>query len=425
MLNFISSNTIYLATNLFRIYVLYKFLGIFFEKTHIKNGLQLFLYLLYYISNSSLYLIFSNPFINLISNLLLFFLLTFIYEGKTSTRVVSTVLIYSATMILESIVYNISVSFNLHFILEDFTIVVSNILLFMLVVILERIFGNNKILDIKPIHWMIIFCIPMGSIIIVLTAFIANYSSIFTIIIVSVLLCINIMNFYLYDVIIKYYHNKYEKDLLIQQNNAYLNQLQIIKESQENIKMLRHDMKNHIYSMQEMIKNNKRDDLEEYLKTIFEYIDVKNEYAYSGNTEVDSLLNYKIYEAVKLNANIEVNINIPKKLGVEVFDLSIILGNLLDNALDALKKTDKKRLYVKMELEKSILYITVENSYGDIINKENDIFITTKKDENNHGFGLNSVQNAIKKYNGLLDITYDEKLFLVNILLYTDNIMQI
>ncbi|HBB28497.1 MAG TPA: ATP-binding protein, partial [Clostridiales bacterium] len=57
--------------------------------------------------------------------------------------------------------------------------------------------------------------------------------------------------------------------------------------------------------------------------------------------------------------------------------------------------------------------------------KENDIFITTKKDENNHGFGLNSVQNAIKKYNGLLDITYDEKLFLVNILLYTDNIMQI
>jgi len=339
--------------------------------------------------------------------------------------VVSTVLIYSATMILESIVYNISVSFNLHFILEDFTIVVSNILLFMLVVILERIFGNNKILDIKPIHWMIIFCIPMGSIIIVLTAFIANYSSIFTIIIVSVLLCINIMNFYLYDVIIKYYHNKYEKDLLIQQNNAYLNQLQIIKESQENIKMLRHDMKNHIYSMQEMIKNNKRDDLEEYLKTIFEYIDVKNEYAYSGNTEVDSLLNYKIYEAVKLNANIEVNINIPKKLGVEVFDLSIILGNLLDNALDALKKTDEKRLYVKMELEKSILYITVENSYGDIINKENDIFITTKKDENNHGFGLNSVQNAIKKYNGLLDITYDEKLFLVNILLYTDNIMQI
>ncbi|HBB28381.1 MAG TPA: hypothetical protein DC000_03855, partial [Clostridiales bacterium] len=109
MLNFISSNTIYLATNLFRIYVLYKFLGIFFEKTHIKNGLQLFLYLLYYISNSSLYLIFSNPFINLISNLLLFFLLTFIYEGRTSTRVVSTVLIYSATMILESIVYNISV----------------------------------------------------------------------------------------------------------------------------------------------------------------------------------------------------------------------------------------------------------------------------------------------------------------------------
>lgn len=420
MMDFISSNLLYLTTNLFRIYILYKFLGIFFDRTHVKSGLEIFMYIMYYIFNSSLYLIFSNPFINLISNLLLFFILTFIYKGKTSTRVVSTVLIYSATMILESIVYNMAINFNIVFSVEDFTIVVSNILLFMLVVILERIFGNNKTLDIKPMHWLIIFCIPMGSIIIVLTAFVADFGSIYTIIIVSVLLCINIMNFYLYDVIIKYYHNKYEKDLLIQQNNAYSNQLKIIIESQKNIKMLKHDMKNHIYSMQDMIKNNKKNDLDEYLKSIFNYVDVKNEYAHSGNTEVDSLLNYKLYEAELLNTDIEVNINIPKKLDIEAFDLSIILGNLLDNALDALKKTYEKHLHVKMEYEKSILYITVENSYDEVINKENDKLLTTKKDLDNHGFGLNSVENTIKKYNGLLDITYDKSVFSVNILLYID-----
>lgn len=420
-MDLINSKIIYLITNLFRIYVLFRFLSVFFErKIRVKKEFVFLLYIICFIINSSLHLIFSNPFINLASNILLLYLLTFMYHGKTLTRVVSTAIIYSSAMILDSIVYNISINLNLLFSSEDFTTVVSNILLFILMLILERLFGNNKTLEIKPIHLFMIFCIPIGSIVIISTAFLANFSSVFTITIVSVLLFINIMNFYLYDVIIKFYHDKYEKNLLKQQNSAYQNQLKIIKESQENIKMLRHDMKNHILSMQEMIKNNMRDELSNYLHTIYNYVDIKKEYVYSGNTEIDSLLNYKIDEAKKLNSKIEIDVNMPSKVRIESFDLVIILGNLLDNALDALKNASEKYLHIKIELEKSILYITVENTYDGVVNIDNDVLLTRKKDTNNHGIGLRNVENTIKKYNGLLDINYCGNIFSVNILLYMD-----
>ncbi len=420
-MDFLNSKIIYLITNLFRIYVLFRFLSVFFErKIRVNKEFVFLLYIICFIINSSLHLIFSNPFINLASNILLLYLLTFMYHGKTLTRVVSTAIIYSSAMILDSIVYNISINLNLLFSSEDFTTVVSNILLFILMLILERLFGNNKTLEIKPMHLLMIFCIPIGSIVIISTAFLAHFSSIFTITIVSVLLFINIMNFYLYDVIIKFYHDKYEKNLLKQQNSAYKNQLKIIKESQESIKMLRHDMKNHILSMQEMIKNDMKNELSNYLHNIYNYVDIKKEYVYSGNTEIDSLLNYKIDEAKKLNSKIEIDVNMPSKIKIESFDLVIILGNLLDNALDALKNASEKYLHVKIELEKSILYITVENTYDGVVNIDNNVLLTRKKDTNNHGIGLRNVENTIKKYNGLLDINYCSNIFSVNILLYMD-----
>ncbi len=426
-MNVFSANAIYLITNVFRTYVLFRFLGVFLKRnTQIKKEIEILLYTIYYMINSAMNLIFSNPFVNLASNFILFYLLTFIYDGKTFTRIVSVVIMYSSSMIFETITYGLFMLINLFKLnIKDLATIVSNLLFFIFTILLERLFGEKRIININGIHLFTVFCIPLGSIAIVASLFLMNIESIFTIIIVSVLFLMNIINFYLYDIIIKYYNDKYEKNLLEQQNNAYLNQLNIIKESQKNIKMLKHDMKNHVISIQNMIKNKRNIELNNYLQTILDNANNKKEYVNSGNAEVDSLLNYKINEAVELGSELEIDINIPNNFNVELFDLVVILGNLLDNALDALKKVSEKYLYVEMKLEKSMLFTTIKNTFNGTINKSNDKILTTKNDMNDHGLGLINVENIINKYNGSLDIEYNNNVFSVDVVLYINETVQL
>lgn len=413
-----TSDLLYLISNLFRMYVLYRLVGIFFTRDETSGKLEFFSYALYYVLNSGISLYFENPFINIISNLVLFFILTIIYEGKLVTRIIATLLICSTGMLIESIIFNIFTSFISPNGLRAFTNVSCNVTLFILVLILERIYDNNRETKINRAHWLAIFMIPVSSIVIVISAFISNYNSVSTILNVGLLLGINVLVFYLYDVMIRYYNDKYEKGLLKQQNEAYTNQFHLIKESSENIRMLRHDMKNHIYTMQYMLQNDKKQELLQYLNHTYDYIDVSTEYISSGNAEIDSILNYKIYEAKKLGATIDATVNISENIKIEAFDLNIILGNLLDNAIEALKKSIEKNLQLEVVLDRSVLYISIANSYDGIVIKKYDKIFTTKNEFHNHGIGLMSVDNIVNKYNGKLDIDYNEKFFNVNILLY-------
>ncbi len=73
-----------------------------------------------------------------------------------------------------------------------------------------------------------------------------------------------------------------------------------------------------------------------------------------------------------------------------------------------------------MKLEKSMLFITVKNTFNGMINKGDKRILTTKNDLNNHGLGLINIENTINKYNGSLDIEYDENIFSVDIVLYVN-----
>lgn len=413
-----ANDLLYLISNLFRMYVLYRLVGVFFDRTNTNKKVEFFSFTIFFILNSAISIYFSNPFINLVSNIVLFFLLTFIYEAKLSTRIISTVLFYSIGMLLDSISYNLFIKFIPEKNIRAFTNILSNVLFFILVLILERISSNNRDSKMSRLHWLAIFMIPVSSIMIVITAFVSKYNSMATIVNVSLLLGINFLVFYLYDAMIQYYNDKYEKVLLKQQNEAYANQFNLIKESSENIRMLRHDMKNHIYTMQYMLQNDKKQELLHYLNHTYDYIDVSTEYINSGNAEVDSILNYKIYEAKKLGATVEATVNISSDIKISSFDLNIILGNLLDNAIEALYKSNDKKLQIEIVLDRSVLYISVINSFDGYVEKNNEKLLTTKKEFYNHGLGLRSVENVINKYNGKLDLDYNDKAFTVNILLY-------
>ena len=110
---------------------------------------------------------------------------------------------------------------------------------------------------------------------------------------------------------------------------------------------------------------------------------------------------------------------LPETMEVNTDDMVVILGNLLDNAIEACERAEfPKYINLFMNYEKGCLILNVRNSFDKVINKEYGEFVTRKKDKSLHGLGLKNVKNTVGKYNGMIEFASDEKEFSVNIILY-------
>jgi sensor histidine kinase regulating citrate/malate metabolism len=216
----------------------------------------------------------------------------------------------------------------------------------------------------------------------------------------------------------QYYKEKIDKELLQQQNDAYMQQMNIIKQSQENLSILKHDFKFHIASLQTLIEKQDIEKALNYLRSSFEALNTKGEFARSGNQEVDSILNYKINEALNRNIEIELSLSIPDKLKIAPFDLVAILGNLFDNAIVATSKLGSNRkITIDIRYDRNLLFISFTNPFSEII-IENQKLYTTHQNKQNHGFGIESVKKAVEKYNGTLEFRSLNNIFYIDALLY-------
>lgn len=102
-------------------------------------------------------------------------------------------------------------------------------------------------------------------------------------------------------------------------------------------------------------------------------------------------------------------------------DMCIILGNALDNALEANIRAEIEKRYVKlnMRMDMNNLVIVVENSFdGHISKNKTGKILTVKTNKIDHGLGLDSIQKAVNKYHGFMKISYTENVFIIEILLY-------
>ena len=154
-------------------------------------------------------------------------------------------------------------------------------------------FKKNQLnVSLPVMYYITVIIIPFVSIIIgYLTAVKLNIVSLICSVII---LLINVDMFYLYDNLINLFSEKYENNIIEQQNKAYLNQLHLMQESQMKIRFLKHDMKNHIINMQSLLSAEKYDQLKDYLAETNDYIYSNNVIIDSGNETIDSVLNYKL-----------------------------------------------------------------------------------------------------------------------------------
>ncbi len=265
---------------------------------------------------------------------------------------------------------------------------------------------------------LLLLVIPAMSVIVLSVLMLGELPKMFAILISVCMLIINISVFYLYNILMENYIHLRDNDIYKQQTYAYQNQLEVIMESQNRVRALRHDMKNHILALQVLAQRNEAEETNKYLDSMKNFMTNPQEYVKTGNDTVDSLLNYKIQKANEVLNVVETKISIPEQLRLRSFDLNVLLGNLLDNAIDASVQTEDKKLKITIKLDKGILFLNICNSCQRIADGRRDFLETTKEDKGNHGIGLKNVRRIVKKYHGDLAFLYENGSMETDVMMY-------
>ena len=199
---------------------------------------------------------------------------------------------------------------------------------------------------------------------------------------------------------------------------GYSNQLDVLKNSEEKVRGLRHDLKHHLNELMLLAERDESSEIKEYLKSMDSFMTYSREYVSSGNTDIDSLLNLMLDDAKRELGEVSCKVCIPSGLEIEPFDLNVILGNLLDKAIRAAKQTKEKYLRVIISYKMGMLLIHVENSYAGELIKKGGRYLSTKEDSTAHGMGLANVRCIVEKYDGDIETEDADHLFQVKVLLY-------
>lgn len=409
---------IYIVSNFVRVYILYRFFGVFFNRESVNKHKEIFLFCILFITTSIVSLMFQNAIINLIINLLMLSFISNIYSITIVKRILSILLIYVITLSLDVIV-----AFSIGKYLSGVIFyVVGNTVATLLFLITEFVIerkSDKASRNIDNKNDLLLLLIPFISMIILVIIEYNEKNNVYVLVIECIaILLININCFYLYNWIIKSYYKKYEIEILERQLESYENQLEITKINQDKINSIKHDMKHHMLAIDNMASKSENEEIIEYLKNIKNEIYNSKEYVASGNDAIDTILNYMISRAKIITNNIKVKIKVPKDVELNKFDMNIIFGNLLDNSLRALKTAEECELVIFVQYSKAVLNINIENSYSGILNKRGCKILSTKKTTEIHGIGLENVKRIVDKYNGVMEITTENQRFNVVIMLY-------
>lgn len=167
-----------------------------------------------------------------------------------------------------------------------------------------------------------------------------------------------------------------------------------------------HNYKNNIITLAQLTEQGKTAEVKEYLKDEIQQLGIKMNYAMTGNKVIDAVLATKKNSAEHKGINFYANGNIPDKCVIDDIDFTNIIGNLLDNAIEAAEKVEKGNVSIVIKPQKKFIIIKVKNSYDG--NKNNELK-TTKKDKEYHGIGLKSIKRIVEKYQGEFELEFKEK----------------
>lgn len=366
-------------------------------------------------------------------------LLSMLYLYKISTikaliltffvQSIMTLIDYIIIMILAKLYGDITALESASALIGRLIIILSRLILFVGLIILSRIStkkNNSVTADMSDKEWIQFLIFPIFTICAVMlmtSSVIKSYHSdiiaIYYIIAIG-LIVLNLVVFHLISEILENSRNMKEAEALRQQS---IGQLELYNSMRENYNIQRqrtHEYKNQIVCMDMLMKKKDYSKLEDYIGNISDGLDAQLDMVDTNNDVVNAIFNAKYYEAIKNDVLVVLKVNDLSDIKISDNDIVTILSNLLDNAIEAAKQCDigKRIVKIKMLYEDAVLSIAVSNSYkAEPVLTEDGYIRTTKKDREEHGWGMRNVVATLEKYNAEYIIDYKNGEFVFSIIM--------
>lgn len=414
------------TTNFLRIYLFYWFVNTFLGKTAQSKKKIFFACACFYIINTALFWIFHTMWINMACNLIGISGIVRLYTKSIKTNIYVTGTIYLINIWCDVVGTMLYIQYEDG---QNFNKIYEMVSVFMILaclILTGKIITLHK--DVERAQNISLILVPLCSIVVIWPLTYSDACEEIGIAVVALgLLVINFFMINLYNQLLHSISQKCETQMLKKQLQIYANQLDVIFQNEETAKALQHDMKHHMNELKLLANKYGAVEIQDYIDHMEYFIHNPKEIVASGNMEVDSVLNYMLQRAKEELETVAVKVILPETIK-HSFDLNILIGNLLENAIEAARQTETKYLNVYIALQKGVLKIQIDNSFvtETILEKGerdgNKIFLTTKRRKEQHGIGLKNVKKIAESYNGNMDIQTRGDIFSVKLILYMSKI---
>lgn len=274
---------------------------------------------------------------------------------------------------------------------------------------------KNKVKSLPFRYWVLIILMPFLSAIILNQIFPVNHSANNVMIGYIISVCgILYLNFSVFN-----YFESYDKQIRL----ATLEQImeresenyRAIASSYTEIRNIKHDLRNQVTVLNDLLKDNKYAEAKQYINQLYNDVEKATSICYTGNSAVDSVINLKGDYARSRNISFMSKIKV-NSIDFETIGICRILGNALDNAIEACERIDidKKCVCIAMHQLDNKLIIEIENTSLPVdVNN----LTTSKKNKEAHGIGMQSIRQTVESMNGYVSCNYENGYFSIKIVL--------
>lgn len=227
----------------------------------------------------------------------------------------------------------------------------------------------------------------------------------------------SVLIFLMLEITLVGYQNGFEKNTKDFQQAVLKHQYEEIKNIYLDMRGWRHDYHNHLQVMKAHLAMGQMTELSYYLDKLEEDLDRVDTFVKSGNIMIDAILNSKLSLAEKAGIEINCSADVANDITISDIDLCAILGNLLDNAVEACEKIKSENRFIRVYIAiiKKQLYISIQNSAKEELDFNERNYISSKR--GNHGLGMKRVKILTDKYDGFLNLQNEPGIFAAEVTL--------
>lgn len=230
--------------------------------------------------------------------------------------------------------------------------------------------------------------------------------------IIVVILFINVLTdtgIVFLNIVRNYASVSYEREMLEQEIETCRILYDNIKTGQDELRDIRHDIKNRLNMLCYSLDENNIEQARKAIGVLYDNIDASSRIFYCNNLKVNTMLEYK-FAGLPDNINVQCDIDIPDNLDMDMGDLGVIIGNLLDNSINAVKKIDGEAyINVVMKYSAESLFITIKNSYIEDNTIKSAVYYI------DHGRDIKNVKRLVDKYRGSYSDTKENGVYTTNL----------